>query len=93
MFIDDGYYENLRGRVLKPNDQPRSYIVHIPDRGSVISYRTFLKPRIKNRVDHFVKISTEQNDNAENNKDEGSSYAIRSGRVSKPPHRLDYNKF
>ena len=69
LFIDDGYYEILRGRVLKPTDQPRSYIVHIPDRGSVISNRKFLKPCIKNHADHFVEISTEKNDNAENNKD------------------------
>ena len=27
VFIDDGYYENLRGQVLKSTDHPRSYVV------------------------------------------------------------------
>ena len=93
MFIDDGYYENLRGRVLKSADRPKFYVVGIPDRGSVVRNRKFLKPCTKSSVDHFVEISTEQNDNAKNNRDEASSYVTRSGRVSKPPQRLNYDKF
>ena len=60
MFIDDGYDENLRGRVLKSTDQPRSYVVDIPDRGSVVRNRKFQKPSIENSDDHLVEISTEQ---------------------------------
>ena len=93
MFIDDVYYENLRGRVFKSTDRPRSYVVDIPDRGSVVRNRKFLKPCIENSADHFVEISTEQNGNAISNKDEASSYVTRSGRVSKPPQRSNYNIF
>ena len=92
LFIDDGYYKNLRGRVLKLTDQPRSYVVGIPDRGLLVRNRKFLKPCIENSNDHFVEISTEKNDNAENNKYEASSYVTRSGRVSKPLQRLNYDK-
>ena len=93
LFIDDGYYENLRGQALKSIDQSKSYVVDIPDRGTVVRNCKFLKLCIENRAEHFVKISTEQNDNVENNKDEASGYATCSGRVSKLPHCLDYNKF
>ena len=89
-FIDDGYYENLRSRVLKSTDLPRSYVVDIPDRGSVVQNCKFLKPCIENSIDQFVEISNEQNRNAENNKDEASSDVTRSGRVLKPPQRLNY---
>ena len=44
LFIDDDYYKNLRDRVLKSTDQPRTYVVDIPDRGSVVPNRKFLKP-------------------------------------------------
>ena len=93
LFIDDGYYKNLRGRVLKSTDQPRSYVVDIPDRGLLVRNRKFLKPCIENNADHFVEISTEQNRNAEKNKNEASSYVTRSGRVSKPLQRLNRTNF
>ena len=89
LFIDDDYYENLRDRVLKSTDQFRSYVVGIPDRGSVVRNCKFLKPCIENSADHFVEISTKQNGNAENNKNKLSSYVTRSGRASKPLQRFE----
>ena len=83
VFTDDGYHENLRSQVLKSADQPRSYVVDIPDRGLVVQNRKFLKPYIENSADHFVEISTEQNGDAESNKNKTSSYVIRSSLVSK----------
>ena len=93
MFIHDSYYKNLTCRVLKSTDQPRSYIVDIPDRGSVVQNGKFLTTCIENNVNHSIEISTEQNGNTENNKDKTSSYVTRSGRVSKPYERLNYDKF
>ena len=55
VFIDDGYYENLRGQVLKSTDHPRSYVVDIPDRGSFVRNRKFLKSFIESSAKHFVK--------------------------------------
>ena len=67
VFIDNGYYENLRGQVLKSTDQPRSYVVDIPDHGSIVHNCKFVKLCLENSADHFVAISTEPNSNAENN--------------------------
>ena len=85
MFINDGYYEDLRGWVLESTDQHRSYVADVFDCGSDVQNCKFLKLCVENSADHFVEISIEQNDNAENNKDEASSYVSRSGHVSKPP--------
>ena len=82
VFINNGYFI---GWALKSTDQPRSYVVDIPDRSSVVRNRKFLKPCIKNSADHFLETSTKQNGDAETNKDEASSYVTRSGRMSKLP--------
>ena len=83
----------LNGRFLNQLISP-SYVVDIPDHGSVLRNCKFIKPCIENSAGHFVQISTEQNGNADNNKEEASSYFVtRSGRVSKPPKRLSYDRF
>ena len=69
-----------------------SYVFDIPDRGLVLRYLKFLKPCIENSADHFVDILSEQNGNAENNKDEASNYLTRSGRALKPSQSLNYEK-
>ena len=48
---------------------------------------------MENSTELLLEISTDQNGNAENNKGEASSYVSRSGRVSKPPQRLNCDTF
>ena len=68
VFIDNGYYENLRGRVFKSTDHSRSYVVDILNSDLVVRNLKFLKLCIENCDGHFVQILTEQNGYAENNK-------------------------
>ena len=54
VYVDDGYYDNKRGRIVRPADQSRSYVVDIsPNR--VIRNRKYLKPC----SDNPVKTETE----------------------------------
>ena len=48
VYIDDGYYEDLRGCIVGPSEQPRSYVVDISGRSPVVRNRKFLKPCIEN---------------------------------------------
>ena len=95
--VDDGYYDNKRGRIVRPADQPRSYVVDIsPNR--VISNRKYLKPCSDNRVKTETEMTgtpatAELNDDGlchDNSVSRRSNYVTRSGRISKPPERLSY---
>ena len=97
VYVDDGYYDNKRDRIVRPADQPRSYVVDIsPNR--VIRSRKYLKPCSDNPVKTETEMTgtpatAELNDDAlchENSVLRRSNYVTRSGRISKPPQRLSY---
>ena len=95
MDVDGGYYCNKRGRVVRSADQSLSYLVDVlPNR--VTRNCKFSKPCI----DHEMKTDTEivneplhaeQNGNASPDENDVSrNYVTRSGRISKPFDRLNY---
>ena len=54
VYVDDGYYDNKRGRIVRAANQPRSYVVDIsPNR--VTRNRKYRKPC----SDNPVKTETE----------------------------------
>ena len=97
VYIDDGYYEDLRDRIVGPSEQPRSYVVDISSRSPVVRNRKFLKPCIENEGEQSTENLKPDNCNVremtDNDNGVSNRYVTRSGRISKPPDRLQYDKF
>ena len=93
----DGYYQDLRRRIVGPSEQPRSYVVDISGRSPVVRNRKFLKPCIENEGEQSTENLKPDNCNVremtDNDNGDSNRYVTSSGRISKPLDRLQYDKF